>query len=170
MKHAFVYVTAPDRTVAARLARHAVDTRLAACANLVPRIESVYRWKGRVETATESALILKTRMALVPRLIAAIRKIHPYECPCIVTLPIAGGDPDFLRWIEAETAPATPRPAGPVAARRPGDDRVRRVSKGGTEGADGREGGGRGGGRGVRSWRGGLRSRRSGRGRDERGG
>ncbi len=103
MKHAFVYVTAPSRAQAARLARLAVDGRLAACANIVPRIESIYRWKGRVETATESALILKTRMALVPRLTAALRKAHPYECPCIVALPIAHGNPDFLRWIEAET-------------------------------------------------------------------
>jgi periplasmic divalent cation tolerance protein len=103
MKHAFVYVTAPSRTLAVRLARMAVDGRLAACANILPRIESVYRWKGRVETAVESALVLKTRMTLVPRLIAALRKAHPYECPCIVALPIAAGNPDFLRWIEAET-------------------------------------------------------------------
>lgn len=117
MKHALVYITAPNRAAAARLARIAVDGRLAACANMLPRIESVYRWKGRVETATETALILKTRMTLIPRLIAAIRKAHPYECPCIVAVPIAGGNPDFLQWIEAETSPAT-RPVHPAAARK----------------------------------------------------
>lgn len=106
MKCSLVYVTAPDAAVAARLARCVVESRLAACANLLPRIDSIYWWNGVVEQAAETALILKTRTSLVPRLTAELRRLHPYECPCIVALPIEAGHAEFLQWIGAETAPA----------------------------------------------------------------
>ncbi len=106
MKCSLVYVTAPDTAAAARLARSVVESRLAACANLLPRIDSIYWWKGVVEQAAETVLILKTRTSLVPRLTAELRRLHPYECPCIVALPIEAGHAEFLQWIGAETAPA----------------------------------------------------------------
>ena len=118
MTHALIYVTAPDRDTAARLARSVVEARLAACANILPGIQSVYWWKGTIETADEAALVLKTRTALVPRLTAELRRLHPYECPCIVALPIVAGNPGFLRWIDAETRPAPRRrPARRTGAR-----------------------------------------------------
>jgi periplasmic divalent cation tolerance protein len=98
-----VYVTAPDRACAETLAESLVRERLCACANLLGPIRSVYRWKGRVERGREVALVLKTTRAAFPRLRARLRKLHPYETPCIVALPIAGGDPGFLAWIAAET-------------------------------------------------------------------
>lgn len=100
-----VYVTAPNQAEAESLARVAVEGRLAACANILPGMRSLYWWRGRLEQADECVLILKTTEALVPALTEALTRAHSYECPCVVALPIAAGNPDFLRWIEDETAP-----------------------------------------------------------------
>jgi Uncharacterized protein involved in tolerance to divalent cations len=100
-----VYVTAPNQAEAESLARMAVEGRLAACANILPGMRSLYWWQGRLEQAEEAVLILKTTEALVPALTEALTKAHSYDCPCVVALPIAAGNPDFLRWIEDETAP-----------------------------------------------------------------
>jgi len=101
----FVYVTAPSLAEAESLARLAVEGRLAACANILPGMRSLYWWQGKLEQAEEAVLILKTTEALVPALTEALTRAHSYDCPCVVALPIAAGNPDFLRWIEAETAP-----------------------------------------------------------------
>ncbi|WP_459852058.1 divalent-cation tolerance protein CutA [Humidesulfovibrio idahonensis] len=100
-----VYVTAPSRAEAESLAHLAVEGRLAACANILPGMRSLYWWQGRLEQADEVVLILKTTEALVPALTEALTRAHSYDCPCVVALPIAAGNPDFLRWIEDETAP-----------------------------------------------------------------
>lgn len=102
-----VYVTAPDGETAAALAKSMVEQRLAACANILGSITSVYWWDGKVNTEGEVGLMLKTRQSLVPELTAALRQAHPYECPCVVALPVTGGNPDFLAWIAAETKPAS---------------------------------------------------------------
>jgi len=99
-----VYVTAPSLAEAESLARLAVEGRLAACANILPAMRSLYWWQGRLEAADEAVLLLKTTEALVPALTKALTEAHSYDCPCVVALPIASGNPDFLRWIEAETA------------------------------------------------------------------
>ncbi|MGO8671545.1 MAG: divalent-cation tolerance protein CutA [Capsulimonadaceae bacterium] len=99
----FVYVTTADIDEARRIGALAVERRLAACANVLPGMESVYRWKGAVETARECVLILKTRRTLVDALTNAVRDTHSYECPCIVALPVEGGNAAFLDWIAAET-------------------------------------------------------------------
>lgn len=100
-----VYVTAPSLAEAESLARLAVEGRLAACANILPAMRSLYWWQGKLEGADEAVLLLKTTDALVPALTKALTEAHSYDCPCVVALPIASGNPDFLRWIEAETAP-----------------------------------------------------------------
>lgn len=102
-----VYVTAPDGETAAALAKTMVEQRLAACANILGPITSVYWWDGKVNTEGEVGLMLKTRQSLVPELTAALRQAHPYECPCVAALPISGGNPDFLAWIATETKPAS---------------------------------------------------------------
>ncbi len=98
-----IYVTAPSHDAALRLARVAVEERLAACANVLGPITAVYWWDGKVNQEGEVALLLKTRAALVEALTARLRELHPYECPCVVALAIDGGNPAFLSWIAAET-------------------------------------------------------------------
>lgn len=100
-----VYVTAPSHDEALRLAQMAVGERLAACANVLGAITSVYWWDGKLNQDGEVALVLKTRAGLVEALTARLREAHPYDCPCVVALPIDGGNPDFLAWIAAETRP-----------------------------------------------------------------
>ena len=99
-----VYMTAKDEDEARIIARTVVVERLAACANVLGRIESVYRWEGKMCNEAEAALILKTSAARREELIERIRELHSYECPCVVALPVADGNPEFLRWISAETA------------------------------------------------------------------
>ena len=98
----WVYVTCKDRAEAQKIGSLAVKKRLAACANWFP-VRSVYWWKGRMERASESALVLKTTAGRTKALIAAIKKAHSYEVPCIEALPILEGNPDYLKWIRDET-------------------------------------------------------------------
>jgi periplasmic divalent cation tolerance protein len=99
-----VYVTAPSLAEAESLARLAVERRLAACANILPGMRSLYWWQGKLEQADEVVLLLKTTEALAGELTRAIAAAHSYDCPCVVVLPIEGGHPAFLDWIAAETA------------------------------------------------------------------
>jgi periplasmic divalent cation tolerance protein len=89
---------------ARRIASALVEERLAACVNVVPRVTSVYRWKGKVEEARESLLVIKSRAALSKRLVARVRALHSYSLPEIVTLPISSGSPDYLRWVRESTS------------------------------------------------------------------
>lgn len=98
-----VYVTAPSKDDARRLAALAIRDRLAACANILPGIESLYWWEGEVATDEEVVLILKTRADLVEKLSNRLTEAHTYDCPCVVALKIEDGHPPFLNWIEAET-------------------------------------------------------------------
>ena len=94
-----VLTTAGSREEAAKIARALVDRRLAACVNVVGPIDSVYRWKGEVESAQEWLLIAKTTAEASERLCAAIRELHSYELPECIVLPIEGGSPEYLAWI-----------------------------------------------------------------------
>src|SRR5919106_4872515 len=105
MTACFCYVTAGSKDEALRIGRALVDERLAACANVLDGMISVYWWQGSLEQADEAVLILKTRAELVEPLTARIRELHSYECPCVVALPIAAGNPDYLDWIAGETGP-----------------------------------------------------------------
>jgi periplasmic divalent cation tolerance protein len=104
MENFFVYVTTADEAEAKRIARTVVEERLVACANLLGAIKSVYWWDGRVYDGEEAALVLKTSAVRKAELIDRIKALHSYECPAIVCLPIADGNPDFLDWIREETA------------------------------------------------------------------
>lgn len=101
-----IYITASSREEAVSLARLLVEERLAACANVLGPITSFYWWEGKLNEDGEVALIAKTRASLVEALTARVRQAHSYECPCVVALPIAGGNPAFLQWIAAETSGA----------------------------------------------------------------
>lgn len=99
-----VYVTFPDIATAEAIGRETVTAGLAACANLIPGMRSIYRWRGAIEEGDEIVGILKTRADLVDPLISAIEAVHPYETPAIVVLPIENGSEAYLDWINAETA------------------------------------------------------------------
>ncbi|WP_029005125.1 divalent-cation tolerance protein CutA [Azorhizobium doebereinerae] len=101
-----VYATYPSLALAEAAGRRAVEARLAACANILPSMVSIYRWEGAVERAEEVVLLLKTTQALAPRVVEAVRAGHPYEMPAVLVLPVEGGNPAFLEWIAAETAEA----------------------------------------------------------------
>ena len=98
-----VYVTARDEAEAKKIARAVVEEQLAACANVLGSIGSIYRWEGSVCEENEVALILKTSARRTSELIDRIKELHSYECPCVVCLPIADGNRDFLSWLADET-------------------------------------------------------------------
>ncbi len=95
----FVYVTCPDAGQASALGRALVDQKLAACVNIFPGMQTIYRWEGAIESGAEAVMIVKTVPAHFEAVAAFIRAHHPYECPCIVALPITTGDPNYLAWI-----------------------------------------------------------------------
>ena len=99
-----LYVTCGSADEALKLGRALVEERLAACANVLAPHTAIYRWEGEVQQDAESGLLLKTRRDLVDRAAARIKALHSYTVPCVVALPILGGNPDFLAWIVAETA------------------------------------------------------------------
>lgn len=103
MSACFCYITAGSREEALAIGRALVEERLAACANILDGMTSIYHWRGAIEEAREAVLIVKTRAALVGPLIERVRALHSYECPCVVALPITDGNPAYLAWIEAET-------------------------------------------------------------------
>jgi periplasmic divalent cation tolerance protein len=99
-----VFTNAPDRAVAMQLARTLVEQRLAACVNVLAGCTSVYRWDGAIETAEELPLLIKTRASRYAEVEAVIRKLHPYELPEIVAVPVVHGLVDYLDWVSEETA------------------------------------------------------------------
>lgn len=100
MKHFVVLVTTPGRAVSEKLSKGLVQKRLAACVNRVPGLNSRYWWKGKVETAREELLLIKTRREKLPQLTQWVKKNHPYTICEIIALPITGGNKDYLRWID----------------------------------------------------------------------
>jgi periplasmic divalent cation tolerance protein len=99
-KFAVVLVTAPDLKTARRLARAALEARLIACANLLPRIESHYRWRGKIERGAEVLLVLKTTRACLGKLERLILEQHPYDTAEFLVLPVRAGAWRYLDWVE----------------------------------------------------------------------
>ncbi|MEM2122824.1 MAG: divalent-cation tolerance protein CutA [Candidatus Bathyarchaeia archaeon] len=101
--YVLVFVSCPDEVEAARIGKMAVENRLAACATIMPKARSIYRWKGRIEEADEALLIVKTREELFRRLEKLVVENHPYSLPEIVSLRIDEGYTPYLEWIREET-------------------------------------------------------------------
>ena len=98
-----VLTNLPDLASAQALARSLVEQKLAACANILPAVKSVYRWQGALEEADEVSVLLKTSEARYAELEAAIGALHPYAVPEIIAVPIVAGLPAYLAWVAAET-------------------------------------------------------------------
>ncbi|MEQ8964637.1 MAG: divalent-cation tolerance protein CutA [Azospirillaceae bacterium] len=107
MSALFVYVTTGSMAEARAVGRALIEARLAACVNVIPGMRSMYHWQGAVEEDEEIVVIAKTRAELLDRVTETIKAVHSYDCPCVVALPIEGGKPAFLDWIEAETSGAS---------------------------------------------------------------
>ena len=99
-----IYVTAGSLDEAKNIARTVIGERLAACANILENVTSMFHWDGAVQEETEVAMILKTRRNLVVTLTERIKQIHSYDCPCITAYDIVDGHGEFLSWIAMETA------------------------------------------------------------------
>ncbi len=98
-----VYCTCPSADIGQRIADHLVGERLAACVNLVANLRSTYRWKGKVCCDDEVLLLIKTRAERFAALKAAILKLHPYELPEIIAVPLSEGHAPYLDWIQENT-------------------------------------------------------------------
>ena len=98
-KYAVVLLTAPDLKTARKLARATLEARLIACANLIPKIESHYRWQGKIESGAEVLLVLKTTTARLAALEKLIVAKHPYDTPEFLVLPISRGNKRYLDWV-----------------------------------------------------------------------
>lgn len=103
VKLSFIYITTRDKDEARRIGQALVESRLAACVNVIDGMNSMYWWKGQLQDDSEAVLIAKTKESLVPDLVAMVKELHSYECPCVIVFPIVGGNTDFLEWIETET-------------------------------------------------------------------
>lgn len=100
------YVTTKDREEALRIGKALVDERLAACANVMDGMQSIYRWEGRVEEASESVLIIKSVESRAQAIIDRVKSMHSYECPCVAIWPLTDGNPQYLEWIRKESGDA----------------------------------------------------------------
>jgi len=97
---------------AARIAGKLIDAHLAACVNLIPKIRSFYRWRGKVEDSAEWMLVIKTSRACFEPLRTVLEAAHSYELPEVLALPILDGSPNYLAWLDGELAPVAGGPAG----------------------------------------------------------
>jgi periplasmic divalent cation tolerance protein len=99
-----VLTNLPDHAAAMKLAQTLVEQRLAACVNVLAQCSSIYRWQGKIETANEVPVLIKTAASQYSRVEATIRANHPYELPEIVSVPLVAGLAAYLDWVAAETA------------------------------------------------------------------
>jgi periplasmic divalent cation tolerance protein len=96
-------VTVPNKKAGQKIAEGLVESRLAACVNVLPAVDSFYRWKGKVEAASELLLVIKTQKDLVGALTTFVKENHPYEVCEVIALPVMEGNPAYLDWIGSST-------------------------------------------------------------------
>jgi len=99
-EHISVFVTVPDEETAVKVAKAVLDSKIAACASMIPAVRSLYWWKGEIQDDSELLLVIKTRSDMFDLLSRKIREIHPYEVPEIIAFPIVMGNHDYLAWID----------------------------------------------------------------------
>ncbi len=102
MKTYLIYITVGDTQEARTLGRQLVESKLAACVNIIDNMNSMYVWEGQLQDDKEVILIAKTTEARVAELIEKAKALHSYDCPCILSIPVSGGNKEFLDWIANE--------------------------------------------------------------------
>jgi periplasmic divalent cation tolerance protein len=95
-----ILISVPDKKTATRLSDILLSDNLVACINVIPGVESIYKWQGKTEKSKESLLILKTKKSLAKRIIQTVKNNHPYKVPEIISLAIDSGSKDYLNWIK----------------------------------------------------------------------
>jgi len=103
MKMIEIWINCPDRETAHTISDALITSRWVACANIFPKIESSYHWKGRIERDSEVPLVVKTRKEYFSLVAEAVRKLHPYETPGIVAVPVKRVNDEYLEWVYSET-------------------------------------------------------------------
>lgn len=103
MNYYFAYITAGSIDEARHLGKALLQDQLVACINIIEQMESMFMWEGEFQNEKEVIVIAKTKAELVNDLIEKVKVEHSYDCPCVVTLPVQGGNQDFLNWIHEET-------------------------------------------------------------------
>ena len=98
-----VYMTAGSRDEARSIGRALLDSNLAACVNIIDNMNSLYMWEGDLQDDPEVIVIAKTSEQRIPALIDRVKALHSYECPCVLSIPVDSGNPEFLAWIRDET-------------------------------------------------------------------
>eukprot|EP00744_Colponema_vietnamica_P024387 GILI01035579.1.p1 GENE.GILI01035579.1~~GILI01035579.1.p1 ORF type:complete len:108 (+),score=8.51 GILI01035579.1:50-373(+) len=99
------YVTVHTTQLADSISSTLVKSKLAACVNIIPQITSVYEWKGEVKVDPEILLMIKTQTSLVPSVITAVRQLHTYDVPEIISVPMGEGSNEYLEWVRSATSP-----------------------------------------------------------------
>ncbi len=102
MNAKFVYMTAGNREEARKIGRELVVSKLAACVNILEGMNSIYMWDGNIQDDSEVVMIAKTTENRLPELVEKVNSLHSYDCPCIVAIPVSGGNQAFLDWIAQE--------------------------------------------------------------------
>jgi periplasmic divalent cation tolerance protein len=105
-----IFITAPEDEEAQLIARVLLEQRKAACVNIVGGISSLYWWEREIEQNKESLLIIKTRTNLLDEVIRLVKEIHSYEVPEIIAIPVAGGNSEYLEWVNNEVQPEETKP------------------------------------------------------------
>ena len=95
-----IFVTAANKKQARQIANKLIKTKLAACVNIIPGVESLFSWKGKIDSAKELLLIIKSEKSKLPKIIKTVKSLHSYEVPEIIALPIIAGNKEYLRWID----------------------------------------------------------------------
>jgi periplasmic divalent cation tolerance protein len=103
MKYIAIFITTKNRAEADKIGALLVEHKLAACANIIDGVRSIFSWKGAVQESREALVMIKTRAVLFPKIAAFVRRHHSYQVPEIIALPIQKGSKDYLRWISDST-------------------------------------------------------------------
>jgi len=96
-----IFVTASNKREAQKIAAGLIKQRLAACVNIMDKVDSVFFWEGKIQKAKESLLIIKSKKEKMSKVIKLVKSLHSYEVPEIIALPVIAGDKPYLRWIDA---------------------------------------------------------------------
>ena len=99
-KITFLYVTAPSASIAKNISKNLLKRKLIACANIIPKMISLYSWKKKIETTQECVVILKTKKCCIEKIQDELEKIHPYQVPCITEIPVGKINPEYQAWIQ----------------------------------------------------------------------